>query len=689
MNTASVSPAPESPKGITSPGSAWSLPVTAVRGVGPERATMLDRLEIRTVGDLLMHRPRRYEDRRRLVEIRTLGLGDAATVAGRIVACGVKWFRQRTRSMFEFVLDDGTGRLHCRWWNVPQLERVYAVGQTVLVFGKVKAIRPISMDHPETERYEGDDDPRVHLDRWVPIHGLTDGLSARVMRTLVWNALERFAAEIPVPIPDLVPAQDSRQVAWPERVQAVRDLHFPGELTEAERARERFALEEFLGLQLEIQRRRLNLERNAVAMACAGDNRWIRPFLAGLGFRLTTAQTRVLREIRADLGGKVPMRRLLQGDVGSGKTVVAACAALMTLESGHEVALMAPTEILARQLAANLGGWFGPLGIVVELRAGGRVETVTGPDASADAPRLVVGTHALVQDGVEFRRLGLVIIDEQHKFGVVQRETLLRKGRHPHLLVMTATPIPRTLGLTLYGDLDVSVLDQSPGGRQPIRTHVREVEALPRVWAFVRGELDAGRQAYVVCPRVDESEQDDVRAVTREQGEIARALAPARVGLVHGRMASEERDAAMKGFREGKVQVLVATPVIEVGVDVPNASVMVILSAQQFGLAQLHQLRGRVGRGPAASHCILVADAGLESAGERLRVVESTSDGFRLAEADFRMRGPGEFLGRNQSGMPLLRFGDLVADEDLVRQARELARAHLRGAGEGDGGEGR
>lgn len=660
-------------------GATWRLPVTAVRGVGVERAGLLERLGIRTVGDLLMQRPRRHEDRRQLVRVKELELGTAATVSGPIVACGLKLFRNKTRSVFEFVVDDGTGRLHCRWWNVPQLQRVYAVGQTVLVFGRVKAIRPTSMDHPEVERYEGDDDPRVHLNRWVPIHGLTEGLSARVMRTLVWNGLEQFGGDAPVEEPELVPARSADGCPWPGRVEAVRDLHFPGEIEAVERARQRFAMEEFLRLQLEIQRRRLNLERNAVAWGCGGDNRWIRPFLAELGFRLTTAQTRVLREIRSDLAGAVPMRRLLQGDVGSGKTVVAACAALMTLESGHEVALMAPTEILARQLATNFGRWLGGMGIGVELRAGGRVEEVGRPDGSG--ARLVVGTHALVQDGVGFERLGLVIIDEQHKFGVVQRETLLRKGRHPHLLVMTATPIPRTLGLTLYGDLDVSVLDQSPEGRQPIRTHVRDAGALPRVWEFVKRELAAGRQAYVVCPRVAESEHDDVRAVTREHVVVSEALAPAPVGLVHGQMPGEEREGVMEGFRSGRIQVLVATPVIEVGVDVQNASVMVILSAEQFGMAQLHQLRGRVGRGAAQSHCILVSDAETEAARERLRVVGSTSDGFELAEADLRLRGPGEFLGQDQSGMPALRFGDLLADGELVREARELARGHLRGAG--------
>lgn len=671
---------PTLPSGSSAPTQspcAWEDSVLRVRGVGLERSALLERLGIRTVGDFLLHAPRRYEDRRKLVAIRDVELGVPVTVSGTIVASGVNWFRMRSRSIYEFVLDDGTGRLHCRWWNVPQLARAFAVGDTVLVHGKPNSVKPRQMDRPETERFESEDDPRVHLHRIVPIHALTEGLSGRVMRTLMWNALGEFAGSIPPEDPDLVPACDRDGRPWPTRTQALVDLHFPAEPGDAERARARFALEEFIRLQLAIQRRRRNLESKGPPLPCGGDNRLIRPFLAGLGFRLTAAQTRVLREIRTDLAGAVPMRRLLQGDVGSGKTVVAACAALMALESGCDVVVMAPTEILAGQLAGHFRRWFEPLGIPVTLRAGGRVET-SGIGRPSGTPELVVGTHAVLQDAVEFNRLGLVIIDEQHKFGVVQREQLVRKGRFPHLLVMTATPIPRTLGLTLYGDLDISLLDQLPEGRQIIRTHVRDESVLPKVWAFVKTEIAAGRQAYVVCPRVAESEHDDVRAVTRELGRVREALSPATVEMVHGQMPSEERDSAMSGFRAGSVQVLVATQVIEVGVDVPNATVIVILSAEQFGLAQLHQLRGRVGRGAAASHCILVAPTAQETASERLKVLSETLDGFALAEADLRLRGPGEFLGQNQSGMPALRFGDLLRDGDLVREARKLVRASLK-----------
>ncbi|MFM8420535.1 MAG: ATP-dependent DNA helicase RecG, partial [Verrucomicrobiota bacterium] len=458
-------------------------------------------------------------------------------------------------------------------------------------------------------------------------------------------------------------------LVWPGRRRAVRDLHFPEDMESAEAARRRFAAEEFLRLQRELRRRRASLGESFVAQACVGDNRLVRPFLSGLGFALTPAQARVLREIRTDMAATLPMRRLLQGDVGSGKTVVAACSALMAMEAGHDVVVMAPTEILARQLGALMGRWLGPLGMGVHVHAGGRFERAGG-----EGPRVTVGTHALLEDDVDLGRPALLVMDEQHKFGVGQRERMLRRAGHPHLLVMTATPIPRTLGLTLYGDLDVSVLDGLPAGRQPVRTHVRDATALPKVWEFVRGELSAGRQAYVVCPRVEDSGTDEVRSVLRELEGVQAAVAPFRCVLAHGRMASEERDAAMEAFRSGAAPLLVATQVIEVGVDVPAASVMVILSAERFGLAQLHQLRGRVGRGGAASHCILVAEAMTDAARARLAVMGRTHDGFEIAEEDFRMRGPGELLGQAQSGLPSFRFGDLATDVELMCWARDEAR---------------
>jgi ATP-dependent DNA helicase RecG len=534
----------------------------------------------------------------------------------------------------------------------------------------------------------------------------------------------------------------------PTRAQAIRMLHVPETVTDTAAAVRRLALDEFIELQRQILLRRRHFETKARALPCGGDNHLIKPFLAQLGFKLTGAQTKVLRELRRDLSGTHPMRRLLQGDVGSGKTVVAACCALMALESGYHVALMAPTEVLAEQHFANFTNWLAPLGIVVELQTGSRkTGQVQSPRANVQSrkaepnvqrahlartteddspgvrpspgaatpessgvsqssnapgeselaapgdgrtplapgahvqqpPTLTIGTHALIEAGFAPENLGLVIIDEQHKFGVAQREQLVRKGNYPHLLVMTATPIPRTLGLTLYGELDVSVIDELPPGRGGIKTFVRTADKLPQVWAFIREKLAQGRQAYVVYPRVEESGPNGVKAVTKEFETLRQTLAPYGVGLVHGRLRPKETEAVMAEFRAGKVQALLATSLIEVGVDVPNATIMLIENAEMFGLAQLHQLRGRIGRGAHDSYCILVAAAKSKAARHRLRVLEETTDGFRIAEADLLLRGPGELLGQQQSGMTRFRFGDLTKDFDLIQQARELA-ARLPGA---------
>jgi ATP-dependent DNA helicase RecG len=641
--------------------------VQELSGVGPERAAQLDRLGIRTLHELLLHKPLRYEDRRHFISIAELKLKEPATVRGKIVAQGLKYFRQRTRSVFEFVLDDGTARLHCRWWNLPFMEKYFAVGDEVMVFGKPVSVRPRTIDHPETEVLEPGEDPSIHLDRIVPIYPLTEGLPQRWLRSLVWRALHAVEAEIAEPWPDLLKAIGDK---FPTRANAIHMLHFPVELPDTDLARQRLAFDELFALQLEIRKRRRALERNAVALPCGGTNQLVKPFLAQLGFKLTGAQTRVLREIRSDVSGAVPMRRLLQGDVGSGKTAVAACSALMAIESGFNVALMAPTEILAEQHHRTFTRWFRSLGIAVELRTG--THKSVGP---AERPTLFIGTHALITPAFELPRLGLVIIDEQHKFGVSQREQLVRKGRYPHLLVMTATPIPRTLGLTLYGDLDASVIDELPANRGRIRTFVRSQEQLPKVLEFIRAKLQEGRQAYIVYSRVESADAEaGIKAVSAEFEKLRKELAPFRLGLVHGRLRAEEKDATMRAFADQQLHALVATSVIEVGVDVPNATVMVIENADQFGLAQLHQLRGRVGRGTHESFCILLAHLKTDEAAERLRVLERTTDGFEIAEADMKLRGPGELLGAAQSGLPAFRFADLLADGPLVECAREYAR---------------
>jgi ATP-dependent DNA helicase RecG len=665
-------------------------PATALAGVGPERAAQLERVEIRTIEDLLLHRPRRYEDRRQLRHIAQLELGEPTTTRGTAVALGVKWYKQHTKSIFELILDDGTARLHCRWWNLPFMEKYFAVGDEVIVFGKPVGLKPRTMDHPETEVVENGEEDFIHFNRLTPVYPLTEGLPQRWLRSLIWRTLGRFEEQIPEPWPELHLAGGVSN--WPSRARAIHMLHFPETLADTELARRRLALDEFIDLQRQIQCRRRNFETKARALPCRGDNHLIKPFLARLGFKLTEAQTKVLRELRQDLSGAHPMRRLLQGDVGSGKTVVAACCALMALESGYHVALMAPTEVLAEQHFGNFTDWLGPLGVAVELRTGSRkttevqsleskVQSQEPASTLGQRPTLTIGTHALIEAGFTPDNLGLVIIDEQHKFGVGQREQLVRKGHYPHLLVMTATPIPRTLGLTLYGELDVSVIDELPPGRGSIKTFVRAADKLPQVWAFIRGKLAEGRQAYVVYPRVEESGPDGVKAVKKEFENLQRMLAPFRVGLVHGRLRSKEKEDAMDSFRAREVQVLLATSLIEVGVDVANATIMLVENAELFGLAQLHQLRGRIGRGAHDSYCILVAAAKSKEARTRLRVLEETTDGFRIAEADLRLRGPGELLGQQQSGMPRFRFGDLGTDLELIQQARELvARLQVEGA---------
>jgi len=681
-------------------------PVTAWRRIGAERLAQLARLNIQSLGDLLLHRPRRYEDRRHFRPIAELQLGQPAITRGTVVALGIKRWRHGRKSVFELILDDGTGRLHCRWWNLPFMEKYFQQGTEVMIYGRPNSLKPRTIDHPETEAVDAGEETFVHLNPPVPVYPLTAASPQPWLRSLIWRTLQQHKAHIIEPYaltpsrfpgePEGVrrtfrgPVGETRtggMLGLPARADAIHMLHFPEVLADAEIARQRLALDEFIGLQVEIQTRRKRLQTSARALPCVGDNHLIRPFLDQLGFKLTGSQTKVLREIRRDLGGTQPMRRLLQGDVGAGKTVVAACAALMALESGYQVALMAPTEILAEQHFQTFSRWFRLLGVKARLRTGNRkssnLEPQTSnldPDAATQPasrnppyPVLTIGTQALITAGFDLLNLGLVIIDEQHKFGVVQREMLVRKGSYPHLLVMTATPIPRTLGLTLYGDLDVSVIDQVPPGRGRIKTFVRAADKLAKVWEFIRGKLEQGRQAYVVYPRVEESDGGELKAVTKEWEKLRRELAPYAVGLLHGRLKSEEKEAVMNAFGGHRVHVLVATSIIEVGVDVPNATVMVIESAEQFGLAQLHQLRGRIGRGAHESYCVLVADIKTEEARQRLKVLEETTDGFRIAEEDLKLRGPGELLGREQSGMPSFRFGELARDVSLVERARELA----------------
>ena len=636
--------------------------VQSLPGVGPRRTELLGRLGIRTVGDLLAHRPRRYEDRRISGSLEGLTAGEAVAVRGRIA--GVKRLQRRRGSggSLELVLDGGGARLLCRFFNAKAIPPGMEEEAECLVYGTVLDGDPPRMDQPEWEPIRQSGCIGLHVGRIVPVYAAVEGLSQRWLRTAVRTALDSAGASLCDTAP-AVPGTDP----MPRR-QAVERLHFPESMDEVEPARRRLALDEFIRLQTRLNRRRERLMARAPRRIVPSDHTRVRPFLRRLGFDLTRGQQQVLREIRVDLESGRPMRRLLQGDVGSGKTVVSACAILMVLEGGWRSVLMAPTEALVEQHIDTFGRWFKPLGIDVN-RVTGRGGTEAKRGIGLD-----VGTHALLGDRYTPDELGLVVIDEQHRFGVRQRERLVRKGRFPHLLAMSATPIPRTLGLTVHGDLDQSMLRERPAGRGIVRTRIRDPEALPAVWSWVRTELESGRRGYIVAPRVDVADDASTATVVREAEALSERLAPHPVGLLHGRLSGEDRSEVLTAFRRGSVQALVATSLIEVGLDVPEASFMVILDAHRFGVAQLHQMRGRVGRGSARGTCVLVVgNGGIEARG-RLEVLERESDGFAIAEADLRDRGPGDFLGAAQWGIPPLRFGDLVCDGDLVQAARRWVR---------------
>jgi len=647
---------------------ATTIPLKSLNGIGKERAKLLAKLKLHTVGDALLYRPRRYENRSNLMTITELSVDEPAAVSGVIAECGVKYWRQRRRSVFECIVEDSTGRLHCRWWNMPFLKRIYQKGQRLFVHGKLKQIKPRTMDHPETEflTEENEEDASIHMNRIVPIYGLTEGLQQRWLRKFIFLLLQSHGTSLNEPHPDI---HKLHRVSFHD---AVRHLHAPDSMKDIEPARERLALEEAIEIQQQVQVRRKRFMETMRAVPCQHDNRFIKPFLKNLPFELTPEQVRVMTELRADLSKTHPMRRLLQGDVGSGKTLIATLAALMVLESGMDVLLMAPTTLLAEQHYRTISKWFEPFQISVQLHTSSSKSV-----RETGSANMLIGTHALIQSNDQDDNIGMVIVDEQHKFGVAQRDKLLKKGRHPHLLVMTATPIPRTLGLTLYGDLDVSVLRGLPKGRGVLKTFLRTADAREKVLAFVKKELSKGRQAYFVYPRIEGKEHPGIKAVTQDADALRTFFEPYGVDVLHGRMKSEVSESIMSRFGAGELHVLLATTVIEVGVDVPNATVMVVENAEQFGLAQLHQIRGRIGRGSQASYCILLGDPNQKEAWERLEVLEQTRDGFEIAEADFKTRGPGELAGRQQSGLPNWHFLDLHKDQSLLDQARKTVRSSM------------
>jgi ATP-dependent DNA helicase RecG len=674
------------------PAELWNLPVQYAKGVGPKRAALLARLGVASVEDALWYVPRRYEDRSALLPIAQLVPGAAATVSGSVGRVRLNRIPRRRMTVLNVTIEDGTGALQCVYFNQPYLEDVFKPGRRVMISGTVLAGRKgwtdLRMDVPQYEVLDEEDAP-LHVGRIVPIYPETKGLTSRQLRALIMGLLDHYVDGIADVIPGAV---RSRQRLLPVRV-ALREVHFPhspGDLEALNQgvtpAHRRLAFEEFFLLQLGLASQQQSVREEAKGVRFDATAPVVGKVRALLPFRLTQAQERVLAEIQRDMAAPRPMNRLIQGDVGCGKTVVALLSMTTACGSGCQAALMVPTEILAEQHYLNLRRLLEKAGLTAVLLTGGgtpKTRAAVRKQIESGEADVAIGTHALIQRHVKFSKLGLVVIDEQHKFGVLQRRTLLAKGYRPDVLVMTATPIPRTLAMTVYGDLDVSVIDVLPPGRMPVRTKVFEEPERGRAYRFVQQEVHAGRQAYIVYPLVEESAKVDLRAAiegaARLQQSVFRAF---RVGLLHGRMKGEEKERTMAAFKAGEIHVLVSTTVIEVGVDVPNATVMLVEHAERFGLAQLHQLRGRVGRGAQQSYCLLLASLGAGAEGsvarQRLEVLVRSNDGFVIAEEDLRLRGPGEFFGSRQWGAPEFRVANLIRDHALLEQARQEALALVR-----------
>jgi len=678
---APASPAVDRSRTSATPGAPAGDPASPVqyaRGVGPARAKLLERLGITTVADLLYRLPRRVEDRSHLRRIYDLAHGTVETVEATVVQ--IRSFRPRRRRLVivKAALTDGSGVLHVVWYNQPYIVRQLPAGTRAVLHGRVQRQGgEIQMVAPEFEVIE-DGEETLHVGRIVPVYSSTEGLGQRALRTIVARAIEDHGPSLREWLPEALRARHG----LPALEAAIRQAHFPDSTAAHETARHRLVYEELLLFQILLLQQKAAREAEPRGVTYGDARELVARFHRSLPYTLTGAQYRVITEILRDLGGPHPMNRLLQGDVGSGKTVVAATALLRCVGGGAQGALMAPTEILAGQHYLTLCTLLEPLGLTVTLLVGG-LSRVAREEALAQAREgradVVVGTHALIEGDVAFHRLGLVVVDEQHRFGVAQRAALRYKGERPDVLVMTATPIPRTLALTVYGDLDVSVLDELPPGRSPIRTYARASAQRPKIYEFVRAQVADGRQAYIVCPLIDESDKLQAEAATDLAARLAETvLRGVRVDVLHGRMKVDERERVMRALRDGAADVLVATTVIEVGIDVPNAAVMVIEDADRFGLSQLHQLRGRVGRGTHQSWCVLVADPKTEEGQARLDAMVETTDGFRIAQRDLELRGVGELLGdRRQHGLSDLRVADLLRDHAWLDRARRDAAALL------------
>ena len=650
-------------------------PVTYLKGVGPARAASLARIGIITAGDLLRHVPHRYEDATTVTPIAQADVGADVTVLGKVIAKGVLPTRKGLR-VFQAVVQDASGMLEIAWPGQPFLDRTINTNDWLLCTGPVRFFHGRRLQPREFVNL-GPDEEGTGEGRVLAVYPSTEGLSVRLLRAMVQQHLDALLPLVTEPLPSWI--LDAAQV--PSLPEALRMVHRPTSVAEAMQGRARLAYEELLCVQL--LHRKANQVARAARSGRAFENRrdLTTKLREALPYTLTHAQVRAIREIVHDMESPRRMHRLLQGDVGAGKTVVALFSALLAMENGAQVALMAPTELLAEQHARSIERLLAPLGVAPVLltgRQGAREKRAALTRLASHEPVLAIGTHALLQEDVTFANLGLAIIDEQHRFGVEQRAILGAKGDAPDVLLMSATPIPRSLALTLYGDLDVSVLDERPPGRHPVTTVVRPETGRTKVFEFANSQLDAGRQVYVVYPLIETSEKIDLKAATVMYDTLVGGVfSTRRVALLHGRLAAEARDLIMRRFRDGELDVLVATTVIEVGIDVGNATVMIIEHPERFGLSQLHQLRGRVGRGAEQSYCVLLGDVGTEAA-ERLSLFAATEDGFEIARADLKLRGMGDLFGAKQHGLPAFRVADLLQDDALNDTARQVADRLLR-----------
>lgn len=673
------------------------LPIQYAKGVGPKRAKLLNRLGIATVKDALYYFPYRYVDRSNPEKISELRYGNVETVIGKIVSAEIIHLPRKDIKIFELVINDGSGLLKGKWFNQPFMKKNFKVGQEVILCGTIKRNTywgiGFEMDNPE---YEVLDDPEcvrdepgmksgedslIHTKRIVPIYKVTSGLSVRQMRSIMFNIVNSHISDIIDPIPGEILFRNN----LPSLSESIANIHFPNSESDLEvlnrgtsEFHKRLSFDELFMLELGLAKiKRGKVVEKGIAFKPEGT--LVKKLIDILPFRLTESQKRVFNEILEDMKRAHPMNRLIQGEVGCGKTIVALMAMAVAAECGYQSALMVPTEILAEQHYINIYRIVQDLGLKICLLTGSTSTLRTMRDelrakiASGEMD-IVVGTHALIQEGVVFRNLGLIVIDEQHRFGVMQRALLRRKGINPDVLVMTATPIPRTLALTLYGDLDYSIIDELPPNRLPIQTFLFSSKQKEAIYKKIREETKKGRQVYVVYPVIEESEKTDLRSAIMGKTAFEKFFPDLRVGLIHGRLRPEEREKIMASFKAGEIDLLVCTTVIEVGVDVPNASLMLIIHAERFGLSQLHQLRGRVGRGSHTSSCLLVAyEPYGEDARKRLNIMVKSNDGFRIAEEDLKIRGPGEFFGTKQSGMPDLRIANIIRDAPLLNIARKEA----------------